>query len=112
MTLGHQPAVRDLGLLDAAVHRPRTSLFGADAYPDVHTKVAALLESAVRNHALIDGNERVGWMACYVFYALNGYLLAPVEDEAYDFVSSVAEGGLELKQLAAWLADNVEPAGR
>lgn len=107
MTLGRQPEVRDLGLLDAAAHRPRTTLFGADAYPDIHTKAAALLESVVRNHALIDGNKRVGWMACYGFYALNDYLLAPEEDEAYDFVIAVAEGRLELKEMAAWLAEQV-----
>lgn len=111
LTLGRRPEVRDLGLLDAAVRRSRTSLFGADAYPDLHTKAAALLESAVRNHALIDGNKWLGWMLCYDFYALNGYLLAPAEDDAYDFVISVAEGRLELAEMAAWLAGNVAPTG-
>ncbi|SDU43918.1 type II toxin-antitoxin system death-on-curing family toxin [Jiangella alkaliphila] len=109
LTLGRRPEVRDLGLLDAAVHRPRTSLFGADAYPDLHTKAAALLESAVRNHALIDGNKRLGWMLCYDFYALNGQLLAPTEDDAYDFVIAVVEGKIELAEMAAWLAENVTP---
>lgn len=109
LTLGRPPELRDLGLLDAAVHRPRTSLFGVDAYPDLHTKAAALLESIVRNHALIDGNKRLGWMACYNSYALNGYVLAPTEDAAYDFVIGVAEGRLELAEMAAWLAVNAEP---
>lgn len=109
MTLGHQPEFRDVGLLGAAVHRPRTVLFGADAYPDLHTKAAALLESVVRNHALIDGNKRVGWMSCYGFYGLNGYLLAPAEDEAYDFMISVAEGRLELADMAGWLEKHVKP---
>ncbi|SEF16382.1 type II toxin-antitoxin system death-on-curing family toxin [Jiangella alba] len=109
LTLGRAPEVRDLGLLDAAVQRPRTSLFGADAYPDLHTKAAALLESAVRNHALIDGNKRLGWMLCYDFYALNGLLLAPAEDDAYDFVIAVVEGKFELAEMAAWLAENATP---
>ena len=51
--------VRDLGLLDSAAHRPQTSLFGEDAYPDLHTKAAVLLESLTRNHALVDGNKRL-----------------------------------------------------
>ena len=90
-----------------------TSLFGADAYPDLHTKAAALLESIVRNHALIDGNKRVGWMGTYDFYAINGYILAPTgEDDAYDFVIAVAEGRLELAEIAGWLRDNVMPDPR
>lgn len=109
LTLGRAPDVRDLGLLDAAVHRPQTSLFGADAYPDLHTKAAALLESSVRNRALIDGNKRLGWMLCYDFYALNGQLLAPAEGDAYEFVIAVVEGKLELADMAAWLAENIQP---
>lgn len=111
LTLGRRPEIRDPGLLDAAVHRPQTILFGTEAYPDLHTKAAALLESLVRNHALIDGNKRLCWMACYDFYALNGFLLAPEEDEAYDFVIAVAEGRLELAAMASWLATHAKAAG-
>ncbi|MFI5429934.1 ArgE/DapE family deacylase [Aeromicrobium sp. UC242_57] len=53
-------AVRDIGLLDSAAHRPQTSLFGDDAYLTLHEKAAVLLESVVRNQALIDGNRRFG----------------------------------------------------
>ena len=51
--------VRDRGLLESALARPRASAFGEDAYPDLLTKAAALLESLAGNHALIDGNEYV-----------------------------------------------------
>lgn len=108
--LGQTPEVRDLGLLDAAAHRPRASAFGADAYPDVHTKAAALLDSMERNHALIDGNRRLGWMACYTFYALNGFALVPREREAFAFVKAVADGQQEIAVIAKWLAAHVEPA--
>ncbi len=57
------PAVRDVGLLDSAAHRPRASAFGNDAYPAFHEKAAALLEAVVRNHALVDGNKRLAWAA-------------------------------------------------
>lgn len=106
LALGGEPAIRDLGLLDSAVHRPQASLLGTDAYPDLHTKAAALLESIVRNHALVDGNKRVGWLACYAFCILNGYILDPAEDDAYDLVIAIAEGRLDLKVVAAWLAEN------
>jgi death on curing protein len=100
-------AVRDVGLLDAAAHRPRATAFGQDAYPTVHLKAAALLDAVVRNHALVDGNKRLGWSSVVVFYDLNGFDLDPPGvDEAVELVVSVAAGHLDLEklseQLAAW----------
>jgi len=86
------PQIRDLGLLESAAARPRTTLFGADAYPDLATKAAALLESIVRNHALVDGNKRLGWLALVLVLALDGTRLDVADDEAYDLVVGVAEG--------------------
>jgi len=63
--------VRDLGLLDSAAHRPQATAFGDDAYPDLDTKAAVLLESIVRNHPLVDGNKRLAWVAVVVFYGVN-----------------------------------------
>lgn len=57
--------VRDVGLLDSAAHRPTTTLFGADAYPGLPLKAAVLMESLVRNHPLVDGNKRLGWLATW-----------------------------------------------
>src|ERR1700691_2458545 len=57
--LGPDVKARDLGLLEAALARPQTSAFGADAYPTLDEKAAALLHSLARNHALIDGNKRL-----------------------------------------------------
>lgn len=110
VVIGQAPEVRDAGLLDSAVHRPRASMFGADAYPDLLTKAAALLESIVRNHALVDGNKRLGWSATAVFLLDNGVSLLDVDqDDAYGFVIAVAEGRLGLEDIEAWLADNVQP---
>jgi death-on-curing protein len=100
-----ESAVRDIGLLDAAAHRPTVSAFGEDAYPDLHTKAAALLESLVRNHALIDGNNRLGWVATRLFYRLNGHRLVAPEDRAYDLVLGIAEGRYALKEISARLAE-------
>ena len=101
--------VRDFGLLDSAAHRPQATVFGDDAYPGLDTKAAVLLESLVRNHALVDGNKRLGWVAVVVFYGLNGFVLLAPEDPAYDLVIGVAEGRLSPTQVAAKLAGWATP---
>jgi len=95
VAVGGPVHVRDVGLLEAAVHRPRTSVFGQDAYPDLFTKAAALLHSLARNHPLVDGNKRLAWLATYVFYAKNGVELDADDDSAYDLVVAVASGSLD-----------------
>ncbi len=84
--------VRDPGLLESAAHRPTTTLWGREAYPTLDEKAAALMHSLVAHHALVDGNKRLGWLAVVVFYALNGSDLDAPDDDAYDFVISVADG--------------------
>ena len=96
--------VRDVGLLDAAVHRPRVSVFGRDAYPGIDDKAAALLESLVRNHALADGNKRLGWLCVVVFYGLNGITLEAPDDDAYDLVIAIATGTISYQEAAGHLA--------
>jgi death-on-curing protein len=102
--------VRDHGLLESAAHRPTTTVFGEDAYPDLHTKAAALFESLVRNHALVDGNKPLGWAATFMFYRLNGCLLDAPEGPAYDLVIATAEGRIDVAEIAATLAKWARPA--
>jgi death-on-curing protein len=102
--IGGPVEVRDFGLLDAAVHRPRASVLGQDAYPDVFAKAAALLHSLARNHPLVDGNKRLAWLATYVFCAKNGIELDPDDDDAYDLVVAVAAGRIDdVATIAEWL---------
>jgi death-on-curing protein len=86
--------LRDAGLLEAAVARPRTSVFGEDAYPDLHSKSAALLLSICKDHALIDGNKRLALAAAIVMLGVNGWKLTLSNDEAYDLIIAVATGEL------------------
>jgi death on curing protein len=103
--VGGPVEVRDLGLLDAAVHRPRASVLGRDAYPDLMTKAIALLHSLARNHPLVDGNKRLAWLATYVFLAKNGVELDPSDDDAYELVVAVAAGELDdVEEIARRLA--------
>jgi death-on-curing protein len=87
-------AIRDYGLLESALARPRASVFGQDAYPDLHLKAAALLHSLARNHALTDGNKRLAWTACLTFLAINGQWISAPEEDRFDFVIGVATGAL------------------
>jgi death-on-curing protein len=96
--------IRDIGLLDSALHRPQASVFGADAYAGIDEKAAVLLESLVRNHALVDGNKRIGWLATVVFYGLNGIDLDAPDDDAYDLVIALASGTTTYGNAATLLA--------
>lgn len=92
--------IRDVGLLAAAAARPRSSAFGAEAYPSFAEKVAALLHSIARNHALVDGNKRLAWSAARVFCLLNGRDLSLGVDEAEAMVVGAAAGTLDNPALA------------
>jgi death on curing protein len=69
--------------------------FGADAYPTLDEKAAALLHSLARNHALVDGNKRLALSGLIAFYGVNGRRLALTSDAAYEFVIAIASGELD-----------------
>lgn len=109
-TLGMAPVVRDHGLLESALGRPQATVFGEDAYAGIHEKVAALLHSLARNHALVDGNKRLALAATIAFYGVDGFRVTLSNDEAYDLVMSVATGELEaVAGIAARLEAGTEP---
>lgn len=99
--LGEPAPIRDLGLLGSAVSRPKTTAFGDDAYPDIWTKAAALLQSVVTNHALVDGNKRLGWLSTAVFLEINGIEISRASnDDVYDLVIDVAKGHPTVDEIA------------
>jgi death-on-curing protein len=79
-------------------------VFGQDAYPTLPLKAAALLHSTACNHAVVDGNKRLAWIAAMVFLGLNGATVELDEDAAFELVMSVADGGeREVDKIAARL---------
>lgn len=109
-TLGSQVGVRDHGLLESALARPRASVFGEDAYPCLTDKAAALLHSLARNHALVDGHKRLALAGTITFLGINDLRLTLDNDEAYDLVVAVATGELdEISDIGARLATATEP---
>jgi death on curing protein len=108
--LGHEPDVRDYGLLEAALARPQATVLGQDAYPALDSKAAALLHSIAQNHALVDGNKRLALAGVIAFSGVNGRRLTLTNDEAYELVMKVASGQLNLvDDIAAVLQGATEP---
>jgi death-on-curing protein len=104
--LGEVP-VRDAGLLASAAARPATTVFGADAYPSFEEKVAALMHSLARNHALVDGNERLAWSATRTFCLLNDRDIRYEVDDAERLVLSVAAADLDVPEIATWITGHL-----
>lgn len=99
--MGQPPVVRDAGLLEAAAARPRTTVFGEDAYSTLEEKAGALAQSIARNHALVDGNKRLTLGALIAFLGVNGRRLTLTNDEAYDLIIAIATGALaEVSDIA------------
>ena len=87
--------------------RPQASAFGEEAYPTLDLKAAALLQSLLTGHSLVDGNKRLGWVAVRLFYRINGHDIRPNPDEAFDLIVEIAAGSLHdvtaiADRLASW----------
>lgn len=96
---------RDIGLIHSALERPRTTLMGTEAYSGIDLKCAAQTESLARNHAFIDGNKRVAWIALNHLLALNGFVLDATEDEAFNFIHGVVSSRITLEDSAEWIRE-------
>ncbi len=95
--------IRDIGLLESAANRPRSSAFGELAYPTLPLQAAALMHSIARFHPLVDGNKRLAWAAMRAFLMLNDHDLTYTVDDAEAFVLSVARGDRDVPQIADWI---------
>lgn len=92
--------VKDAGLLDSALARPQTSIFGEDAYPTLELKAAAMTHSVIKNHPMVDGNKRTSWFLLNAFLYINGYLLEMSTEEGLEFTLGVATDQLSLEEAA------------
>jgi death-on-curing protein len=93
---GRRMGLRDLGLLESAMSRPGSQMYGVEAYPGLFEKAAALLQSLAINHPFVDGNKRTSWLCTVVFLDLNGADMLEIDqDEAYKLVIDVASGSAE-----------------
>lgn len=105
---GGAPGLRDAGLLESALARPR-NLFAYEGESDLCAIATAYAAGLVRNHPFVDGNKRTGFLAAYAFLALNGRDLTAPDAEAVVMTLDLASGELAEEGYAAWLRDRTEP---
>jgi death-on-curing protein len=107
---GGLAGVRDYGLLESALARPRHK-FAYAAKPDFGALAAAYAFGLARYHGFVDGNKRVAFMAAYVFLGLNGYEIEATEPEVVTAMEDVAAGRMSEASLAAWVRQRLRPIG-
>ena len=100
---GGMRGIRDLGLIESALARPKATFEGTELYPDLWAKAAALIHSLAQNHPFVDGNKRTALTATGIFLELNGYRLSAGNDAAAAFMLSIAAGQVDVDEIAAWL---------
>jgi death-on-curing protein len=104
---GGMPGLRDMALLDSAVAQPQMSFGGADLYPTVIEKAAAIGFSLMNNHPFVDGNKRVGWAAMRTFLIINGTSLEFGVQDGVRIALAIAAGELSRADLVQWITDHV-----
>lgn len=100
---GGRHGIRDLGLVESAISRPKATFGGEDLYPDIFLKAAALFHSLMFNHAFVDGNKRTTITTTARFLNLNGYELKATDREFVDFLLRVENNHLSFEEIAVWL---------
>ena len=103
---GGSEGIRDEGMLDLALNNPFQSFDGKDLYPSIQAKAARLCFGLVRNHAMLDGNKRLGAHTMLVFLALNGYELSYSQKELSDVILALASGDIGEKEILQWIIEH------
>jgi death-on-curing protein len=101
---GGAQGVRDAGLLDSALARPRNLLSYGN--PDIFELAAAYAYGIARNHPFLDGNKRAAFLAAYIFLSRNGYTPEMSEAETVVMMNRLAARDLSESELTAWFARN------
>ncbi len=102
-TTGGSDGIRNMGLLESALEIPFQSYGGEELYPSIQAKAARLCYGLVKNHAMIDGNKRLGCHAMLVFLALNGYEMEYTQKELSDLILEVAADRKQYEDILYWL---------
>lgn len=103
---GGSDGIRDEGMLDSALNNPFQSFGGKELYPSIQAKAAQLCLGLVKNHAMIDGNKRLGTHVMLVFLALNGYELSYSQKELIDIILALASGKIGAERILQWIIEH------
>lgn len=100
---GGSDGIRDVGMLESALENPFQTYDGEELYPSIQAKAARLCYGLVKNHAMVDGNKRIGVHAMLVFLALNGYEVEYTQKELSDLILDVAADRKQYEDILHWL---------
>lgn len=100
---GGSHGLRELGLLESAVMRPRATFGGQELYPGVFAKAAALFHALIHNHAFVDGNKRTAVVAMGLFLQQNQFRLVVDNQKLEAFTLSVITASLALEAIQTWV---------
>lgn len=103
---GGLDGVRDRGLLQSALARPRHLFAYNDPTPDLPVLAAAYAFGIARNHPFLDGNKRTAAVVCETFLELNGMNLDAADADVYTIFLNLAAGSVSEQQLAEWLKNH------
>lgn len=99
---GGRSGVGDYRLVHSAIERPKASFAGKDLYPSIWLKVAALMQSLVKNHPFNDGNKRTAFFTSLRFLRINRYKFGSTHKEIINFCLSVDKKNLSINKIAVW----------
>lgn len=106
---GGGSGIRDKGMLESALAKPRQLQAYGGVQIDIPAMAASYAYGIARNHAFVDGNKRTAAVVCELFLLLNGYVLLPDDATLYPVFLDLAAGDLSETELAAWLRANSRP---
>ena len=100
--------VSRIELLESAIAAPQAGFGDYELYPEFVDKAAVLCSRIVRNHALPDGNKRLGWQSLVVFCDINGYELKAEPDEVVELIQSLAANKISEPELTEWIRSHIQ----
>lgn len=103
---GGSDGIRDISLLESALESPFQSYAGEELYPSIQAKAARLCYGLVKNHAMVDGNKRIGVHTMLVFLSANGYELQYTQKELSDLILDVAADKKQYEDILQWLLEH------
>ena len=100
---GGSDGIRDNALLESAIAAPFQEFDGQELFPTIQSKAARLGYGLIKNHAMVDGNKRIGTHAMLIFLALNGIELAYTQKELYTVILDVASDKSSFEDFLSWI---------
>jgi len=106
---GGSTGVRDAGLLESALNRPKNILAYAESAPSLAALAAAYAFGISSNHPFVDGNKRTALLVSFAFLDVNGLEVTAIQKDAFLTILGLAAGEISEDQLALWFERNTTP---